>query len=171
MAMKHENTTRDQSGWFTLIPPFSSLPHLPSFDFISTTLHWGLPSPVFLSVLPKLMSWTLTAYAAWETEASAFTHLLSTCCDTSLDGGFFPHACSKSCCSAPDVMACDDIHAITKVQLRQNYLHYHIWKLPSIWISYLLFACMYPAPLPFGLLGMHANNLQRPSFRGNFHIW
>lgn len=34
MAMKRESATRDLSRWFPLIPPFSSLRHLPSFDFI-----------------------------------------------------------------------------------------------------------------------------------------
>ncbi|KAJ7696181.1 hypothetical protein B0H14DRAFT_3174690 [Mycena olivaceomarginata] len=56
MAMKRESATRDLSRWFPLIPPFSSLRHLPSFDFIPTALHWALSGPVFHPVFPVLMS-------------------------------------------------------------------------------------------------------------------
>ncbi|KAJ7893147.1 hypothetical protein B0H14DRAFT_3125906, partial [Mycena olivaceomarginata] len=59
MAMKRESATRDLSRWFRwfpLIPPFSSLRHLPSFDFIPTALHWALSGPVFHPVFPVLMS-------------------------------------------------------------------------------------------------------------------
>ncbi|KAJ7888854.1 hypothetical protein B0H14DRAFT_3127122 [Mycena olivaceomarginata] len=54
MAMKRESATRDLSRWFPLIPPFSSLPHVPSFNFIPTALHWALSGPVFRPVFPVL---------------------------------------------------------------------------------------------------------------------
>ncbi|KAJ7895591.1 hypothetical protein B0H14DRAFT_3125275 [Mycena olivaceomarginata] len=75
LAMKRESATRDLSRWFPLIPPFSSLRHLPSFDFIPTALHWALSGPVFHPVFPVLMSCaqTLTACNVHGKQRTAFT--------------------------------------------------------------------------------------------------
>ncbi|KAJ7312770.1 hypothetical protein DFH08DRAFT_821932 [Mycena albidolilacea] len=137
MVMKHESTTRDLSRPFVfhivafgphaseapgiqvhwLLPPVSSLTHLPSFNFIPTALHWALSGPVFCPVFPVLMSYaqTLTACNVHGKQRPAFTFLPSCPRQISSVADWMHSIPEPGNLFHTDVMARDDIHVMTKV--------------------------------------------------------
>ncbi|KAJ7304740.1 hypothetical protein DFH08DRAFT_825308 [Mycena albidolilacea] len=170
MAMKHESTTRDLSRPFVfhivafgphaseapgiqvhwLLPPVSSLTHLPSFNFIPTALHWALSGPVFCPVFPVLMSYaqvstcmhiafargsigcvcmqTLTACNVHGKQRPAFTFLPSCPRQISSVADWMHSIPEPGNLFRTDVMARDNIHVMTKNLERNSKISVRNWN-------------------------------------------